>query len=186
MCAATFLEPSQRPSPEVESSYYRLHRNAVDDAGYRGFLSRLVGPLLERIAPGSSGLDFGCGPGPALAAMLAEAGQRVALYDPLFYPDPAVLAHAYDFVTCTETIEHFHRPRQEFERLDALLKPGAWLAIMTKFQTDDAAFAGWHYRRDPTHVVFYREATLRTVAARHGWRCEIPRRDVALLQKPPR
>ena len=39
-----------------------------------------------------------------------------------------------------------------------LVRPGGWLAVMTCFQTDDARFAGWHYRKDPTHVVFYREA----------------------------
>jgi cyclopropane fatty-acyl-phospholipid synthase-like methyltransferase len=65
----------------------------------------------------------------------------------------------YDFITCTEVVEHFHHPALEFRRLDALLKPGGWLAIQTTFQTDDARFARWNYRRDPTHVVFYRPYT---------------------------
>ena len=90
----------------------------------------------------------------------------------------------YDFVTCTEVAEHFHRPADEFDRLERLLRPGGWLAVMTSFQTDDARFAGWHYRRDPTHVVFYRAETFRTIAARHGWDCEIPAKDVALMRKP--
>lgn len=45
---------------------------------------------------------------------------------------------------------------------------------MTCFQTDDARFAAWHYRRDPTHVVFYRESAFRRIAERFGWRCEVP------------
>ena len=53
---------------------------------------------------------------------------------------------------------------------------------MTSFQTDDAAFANWHYRRDPTQVVFYREETFRHLAAIWGWDCEIPRKDVVLLR----
>jgi hypothetical protein len=42
------------------------------------------------------------------------------------------------------------------------------------------------YRRDPTHVVFYREATFRAIARRHDWSCEIPYPNVALLRKPGR
>lgn len=181
-CAATYLDPRQYPSPDEERAVYERHRNDPGDPGYRRFLARLAGPLLARLAPGSSGLDYGCGPGPALAAMLREAGHAVALYDPFFHPDPAPLSQVYDFVACTETAEHFHRPADEFDRLGALLRPGGWLAVMTCFQTEDAAFAGWHYRRDPTHVVFYREETFRRLADDRGWRCEVPAKDVALLQ----
>lgn len=183
-CHATFLEPSQRLDAAAEAAYYRLHRNDAADPAYRRRLLRLAEPLLARLAPGRSGMDYGCGPGPALAAMLTEAGHRVALYDPLFLDDASVLSRRYDFVTCTEVAEHFHRPHEEFDRLGRLLRPGGWLALMTAFQTDDAAFAHWHYRRDPTHVVFYREATFHALAAARGWRCVIPVADVALLQTP--
>jgi len=182
-CEATFLDPSQLPDSSVEHAQYRLHQNEVNDEGYRTFLMRLASPLLERLPPGSSGLDYGCGPGPALAAMLAEAGHRMAVYDPLFFDDPKVLEAQYDFITCTEVVEHFHNPFEEFNLLDGLLKPGGCLAVMTTFQTNDAAFAGWHYHRDPTHVVFYRERTFQTIAARHRWRCEFPCANVALLHK---
>jgi SAM-dependent methyltransferase len=182
-CEATFLFPEQRPSREAERAEYALHQNTGDNAGYRAFLSRLATPLLQRLAPASSGLDFGCGPGPVLADMLREAGHTVALYDPFFHPDTGALATTHDFITCTEVAEHFHDPAAEFRRLDGLLRPGGWLALMTGFQTDDARFAQWHYRRDPTHVVFYREATLRWLARHHGWRCEVPCANVALMQK---
>ena len=183
-CEATFLDPAQRPDAETTHAQYRLHRNDPDDPAYRAFLSKLATPLLARLAPGRRGLDFGCGPGPALAAMLREAGHAMAVYDPLFFDDAAALREHYDFITCTEVAEHFHRPAEEFARFERLLAPGGWLAVMTRFQADDDAFGRWHYRRDPTHVVFYREATFRVIAARHGWRCEIPCADVALLQKP--
>lgn len=182
-CAARFLDPRQHPSPEAELSHYRQHHNDPANAGYRRFLRRLAEPLLERLAPASQGLDYGCGPGPALAEMLREQGHRVALYDPLFQPDPAPLRAHYDFVTCTETAEHFHHPAEEFDRLGTLLRPGGWLALMTCFQTDDSRFARWHYRRDPTHVVFYREETLRYLAAERGFSCIIPTKDVALMQR---
>ncbi len=186
VCEASFLLPHQLPTAERERAEYGRHRNEADDAGYRSFLARLSAPLLARLAPARAGLDFGCGPGPVLARMLQSAGHAVALYDPFFAPDRSVLQRSYDFVTCTEVVEHFHRPAEEFARLDALLRPGGWLGIMTCFQTDDARFARWHYRRDSTHVVFYREATFRVIARRHGWVCEIPAKDVVLMRKPAR
>ncbi len=182
-CQATFLDPARLPDRDSELAHYRLHRNEPGDAGYRQFLARLAVPLLERLPAASRGLDYGCGPGPALAAMLREAGHEVALFDPFFQPDRDVLTRTYDFITCTEVIEHFHRPAEEFRKLDALLKPGGWLALMTELQADATRFADWHYPRDPTHVVFYRTATLRHLAARHGWQCEFPGRNVALLRK---
>lgn len=106
------------------------------------------------------------------------------LYDPCFHPDRSALERTYDFITCTEVAEHFHRPAEEFACLDGLIRPGGWLAIMTCFQDDDHRFAHWHYRRDPTHVVFYREHTFRHVAAQFSWKCEVPRKNVVLMHKP--
>lgn len=184
-CCATFLQPAHFLPPDVEHAEYARHQNLASDAGYVGFLKRLADPLLERLPPGSLGLDHGCGPGPVLAQLLRAAGHTVRLYDPFFHPDRGALEVQYDFVTCTEVIEHFHVPALEFKRLDGMLKPGGWLALSTCFQTDDARFAQWHYRRDPTHVVFYREATLAHIAQRHGWHMTVPTRNVALMHKPP-
>ncbi len=182
-CRATWLDPADRLSAQDERRHYTLHEN-TDDTGYRQFLARLANPLLDRLEPGLSGLDYGCGPGPVLAQMLEEAGHAMAVYDPFFADTPDVLDRTHDFITCTEVVEHFHDPRGEFEHLDGMLNPGGWLAIMTCFQTDDGKFADWHYRRDPTHVVFYREETLRHVAGQRGWTCEIPAKDIALMHKP--
>ena len=106
------------------------------------------------------------------------------VYDPYFFLDANLLDQTYDFITCTEVVEHFYDPAGEFDRFNTMLRPGGWLAVMTCFQTNDDLFAEWHYRKDPTHVVFYREATLRWLAEKQGWRCIIPVKDVALMQKP--
>ncbi|MGI9484783.1 MAG: class I SAM-dependent methyltransferase [Geminicoccaceae bacterium] len=183
ICEATFLDPGQRPTAAEELSHYQNHENDPDDPRYRQFLAKLANPLLAKLRPGMTGLDYGCGPGPALAAMLKEAGLEMALYDPFFEADRSVLDRDYDVIIMSEVAEHLFDPAAEFDFLAQRLKPGGWLGVMTCFQTDDERFANWHYRRDPTHVVFYRPSTLQVVAEQRGWSCEIPRKDVALFQK---
>jgi SAM-dependent methyltransferase len=183
-CQLTFVAPAAWLSQEAEHTHYLSHENNVDDPGYRRFLSRLADPLLERLPVHSCGLDYGCGPGPALAHILREAGHDVALYDPFFEVHEGALAATYDFVTCTEVAEHFHDPAKEFDLFDRLLRPGGWLGIMTCFLTDDDKFAAWHYRKDPTHVVFYKHATLAMIASRLGWHFENPDIDIGLMRKP--
>ncbi len=183
-CRLAFMDPADRPSPEAERARYDTHENDPSDPGYRSFLSRLLDPLRPLLPPGSRGLDYGAGPGPALQAMLEESGHPTRIYDPFYAPDPIVLEDRYDFVTCTETAEHFHDPEREFRRLDGLLRPGGWLAIMTEVLDDQADFGAWYYARDPTHVVFYRRTTLEWVADRHGWMVHFPHRNVGLFRKP--
>lgn len=182
-CELRFLDPAARLSTAEEHGHYLHHENDVEDLRYRGFLARLADPLLEVLPSGSQGLDYGCGPGPALAAMLREAGHAMAIWDPYFAPDSEPLRRQYDFITCTEVIEHFHDPAAEFARFEAMLKPGGVLGLMTCFQTDDDRFEHWHYRKDPTHVAFYREETLHWVADKFGWKCTLPRKDVAIMFK---
>jgi SAM-dependent methyltransferase len=182
-CWVVFLDPARRPTPHAEASHYALHDNRSDDPAYRRFLARIAGPVQQRVAVGSHGLDFGCGPLPVLAHMLREAGLRVTVHDPLFFPNDAALEARYDFIVLSEVAEHFHAPAREFERLFAMLRPGGLLAVMTGFAPPVTALERWHYRRDPTHVVFYRPATLRWLAEHHGADCEIAGADVALLRR---
>lgn len=182
-CGLRFLQADLRPVLSEELAHYHLHNNDPQDAGYRRFLARLAEPLLQRLPAASHGLDYGCGPGPALAQMLREAGHSVALFDPLFANDAKVLQQQYAFITCTETVEHFHHPAVEFERLTDMLVPGGWLALMTSLQDDDARFADWHYRRDPTHVCFYRLQTMHWLAQHYRLHIELPAANVVLLQR---
>ncbi|MDA0214719.1 MAG: class I SAM-dependent methyltransferase [Planctomycetota bacterium] len=183
-CEATLLADAHLPTPNEELARYAQHKNDPHDAGYQDFLRRLVHPLMVELPPPQVGLDYGCGPGPALAKMLTEAGHEMHLYDPIFHPDTSELERQYDFITCTETVEHFHQPRVEFRKFNELLRPGGWLGVMTNFQTDDAQFAQWHYRRDPTHVTFYRKATFARIALDLGWEYQFPARNIVLMQKP--
>ncbi len=177
------MQRDQLPDNQTEYSRYLLHENDPKDPRYRNFLSRLADPLIKKLQPGMVGLDYGCGPGPALGQMLGEIGHEIHFYDPFFRPDASVLNRKYDFIVCSEVVEHFHKPADEFERLDKMLNPSGWLGMMTSFLTDDLQFANWHYRRDPTHVVFYSQETFRYIAGQLGWNCEIPAKNVVLMQR---
>jgi hypothetical protein len=54
---------------------------------------------------------------------------------------------------------------------------------MTCFQTEDDRFENWQYRRDETHVTFYKEETFRHLADLFGWQCEVPCRNVVFMHK---
>ena len=159
------------------------HNNTPSDHAYRGFLDRLLAPLCARLPPGAKGLDYGCGPGPTASVMLGERGFPTENYDPYFFSASTALARKYDFIVCTEVLEHLRRPADDLARLDGLLKPGALLGAMTGVLEDDASFAGWWYRRDLTHISFYRPETLAWIARRHGWELSRPSRDAALFRK---
>jgi hypothetical protein len=182
-CDLVFADPASHLDAAAERAEYDRHENDPADRGYRRFLGRLAGPLLGRLAPGMEGLDYGCGPGPALAAMLEEAGMPMAVYDPIYRPDPGVLGRRYDFVTCTEVVEHFREPARDWGRLAALVGPGGWLGVMTKLVIDRDRFATWHYKGDPTHVAFHSPATFVWLGAHFGWDVERVERDVHLLRK---
>lgn len=174
----------QWPDQQAERAHYDLHDNRVDDPGYRTFLGRLANPLLERLPPASHGLDFGCGPGPALAAMLEEAGHRMTLHDTFFFPNPDAFSQQYDFITATEVLEHLHEPGMELDRLWSCLKPGGQLGVMTRRLPKPEDFDRWHYRRDPTHIVFFADDTFAWLAKRWDAELVLMGEDVAMIQKP--
>jgi SAM-dependent methyltransferase len=182
-CDLVFQTAGQLPDRQTEFAHYRSHNNRIEDPEYRRFLSQLAEPLMAQLPGGARGLDFGAGPAPALATMLDEAGFPTAIYDPFFAPDRQPLDQTYDFITCTETAEHFHQPRREFELIDRLLKPGGWLGLMTELQPVIDLFPDWWYHSDLTHVSFYSTDTLRWLSRHFGWRIAQLQERVVLLQK---
>lgn len=184
VCGTVFVPPAFHLTAEREKAEYDLHRNDVSDPGYRRFLARMAAPLLARLPVPAQGLDFGCGPGPALAAMLREAGHSCALYDLYYFPDEQVLRTRYDFITATEVVEHLANPRAVLARLWACLKPGATLALMTKRVQDAEAFRHWHYKNDPTHITFFSVGSFAWLAQHWGATLELIDSDVVFFTKP--
>ena len=184
-CSLVYVKPEFLPDKNSELSEYQLHENNIEDDGYRRFLQRLLAPLIRNIQLHSSttAIDFGCGPAPVLATMLAQHNVTVSIYDPFFFPDNRVLNQQYDIIMCSEAIEHFHYPHKEWAMWQNMLKPNGTIAIMTKRVIDKNRFSTWHYKNDPTHVSFFSEATFRFLAERDGYTLEIPANDVVLMKK---
>lgn len=182
-CCLTFVSSSSFLPPAAELAVYQQHQNRIDDPQYRRFLSRLFEPLQARLTTPGCGLDFGCGPGPALAAMLREAGHHMEVFDPYFANDPTVFTRTYDFITSSEVFEHLQAPRWELQRLWSCLRPGGLLGVMTKRLPDPSQLASWYYRLDPTHVVFFSDATFGWIARWLSAELTVVNVDVVLLQK---
>ncbi|MFP4609861.1 MAG: class I SAM-dependent methyltransferase, partial [Thiohalophilus sp.] len=185
-CELISADPATHLSPQEEKANYDLHRNDPADSRYRAFLNQLVEPLLQRLHPAMEGLDYGCGPGPTLSGMLREAGMVMHDYDPLYAPDTALLDRQYDFVTCTEVVEHFCDPGTAWPQLVERVRPGGWLGIMTWLVPDPGpeAFRRWGYKGEPTHVSFYRPATFEWLGRTLGFGVEFVDTRVILMHKP--
>lgn len=185
-CALVFADPGSHLAADAEVAIYLQHENNPNDPRYRTFLNKLAQPLLQRLGKaGLNGLDFGCGPGPTLSVMLEEAGQQMAVFDPYFANHPQVLTKQFDFICCTEAIEHFYQPAKEWALWLHLLKADGWLGLMTKLAPELAEFANWHYKNDPTHVCFFSQQTFLFLAKRDGFTVEFIGNDVILLHKTP-
>lgn len=182
-CTLVFVPKEFHLSEKKEKAEYDLHENTINDPGYRKFLSRLTRPLSAKLSKNSHGLDFGCGPGPALADMLEKQGHSMALFDPIYHNFPDVFDHKYDFISATEVVEHLRSPAMEFKQLFDCLKPDGYLGIMTKLVKNQAAFKDWHYTRDLTHIGFYSQQTFMWIAHTFNADLDFISNDVIFLKK---
>ena len=179
----TFLAPDGQLAAQHEKERYDLHQNNPEDEGYVSFLKQLTNPLLKHLKSECCGLDYGCGPGPTIQPILAEQGFSVANYDPFYYPDEGLLDQTYPFITCTEVVEHFYRPREDFLKLDRLLAKGGVLGVMTQMRQPEKNFGEWWYPTEPTHVCFYQRETFEWIARWLNWAVEFPAKNITLFYK---
>jgi hypothetical protein len=179
------MHPDFRVDTEAEFAHYNRHQNNPNDCRYRNFLNKLWNPVKQELHPDAKGLDYGSGPGPTLYLMAQEDGFQCEHYDPYFHPTPSALEKQYDFITCSETAEHFYDPHHEFTKLSQMLLPGGCLGIMTTRYKRETDFQNWHYRHDPTHVTFYSDQTFVIITERFGFdQVSFISNSVILLRKP--
>ncbi|MDO9534430.1 MAG: class I SAM-dependent methyltransferase [Bacillota bacterium] len=185
-CEFIFMDEAAIVPPEQEVARYKEHNNSMENEGYvnmfKEFMKVAVDPYAERI---KTALDFGCGPSPVLATLLQQKGFQVDTYDPYFAPEKTYETKCYDLITATEVFEHLQDPLQTAKLLKKHLNSGGILAIMTLFHPGDAAsFSSWWYRRDSTHISFFRPRTFTVLAERLGLKVlTFDRKNVCVLTK---
>ncbi len=183
ICGAKFLDPKNYVSINYEKKHYLKHNNSTTDINYKAFLLKLIEPMIDKISTNDIGLDYGCGFAPALANILKSNGFKVELYDPFFFPNKEVLLKKYNFITCSEVVEHFFNPYEEFDKINDLLDNNAWFGVMTTFLPKNDQFENWYYRRDPTHVVFYKKQTFQHIGFQRNWQVFFPAENIVLFHK---
>ncbi len=181
-CQLVYADSRSYLDPLEEKSRYDLHNNDPMDLRYRKFLSRVFDPVKALISADAAGLDFGAGPGPTLSLMFEETGHDMEIFDLFYANHPEVLKpKSFDFVTCTEVIEHVQDAKHLVPKLLGLLKEGAPLAFMTKLCTGLEQFKNWHYKKDPTHICFYSIETFEYIANTFNCDLQFHGDDVIIL-----
>jgi len=182
-CFLAYLLAECRLNSIFEKSKYDEHNNSAEDKGYVDFLNRLIIPMSKCLLKGLEGLDFGSGPGPTSCILFKALGFEVKNYDPYYCKDPEVLNQKFDFISCSEVVEHFYNPKKEFELMFSLLKEKGLLGIMTSFRDPKKDFSKWWYHIDPTHVCFYQKETFAYIAKKMNAALDLSNKNVALFKK---
>lgn len=169
-CEFIFKDTQAVVSEEKELKVYQQHNNTEENLGYvamfRDFIDKTITPHREKIR---TALDFGSGPNPVLARMLTREGFETDHYDKFFAPEKVYEGKSYDLITSTEVIEHISDIQGVMRLFCEHLNPGGYLALMTQFHDNSPErYLKWWYRRDPTHIVFYRPRTFEVLAKQHG------------------
>lgn len=154
------LDPFNYVDSKEEKERYKVHNNDINDMGYQRFVSPLVESVKRNYNRDHMGLDYGAGPGPIVTSLLEKEAYHIKLYDPYFHVYPENLHRKYDYIICSEVIEHFHNPYDEFKSLSNMLNPNGAIMCMTSLYEEDIDFKNWYYKNDKTHVFFYNRKAL--------------------------
>lgn len=168
-CSSIFVDPLCFLNPHDEKERYLKHSNDWQDEGYRSFVNPIVDAVRSKFSSYHKGLDFGAGHTPIIAKALNEIGFNVTPYDPFFHNYPELLRKKYDFITCCEVIEHFHKPFNEFDLLRKMLNIGGELICMTYVYSESINFEEWYYKNDSTHVFFYHRKAFEFIKSRFNF-----------------
>lgn len=162
-CSFIFKDKSDYVSPVEEKKRYDLHNNSCDS--YKSFFDELIKTLANYVKNGR-GLDFGSGPFPALYNILKN-NYNMHKFDLYYDNNDEYLDYKYDFIVCTEVIEHIANPLKTLIHLKSLLVAKGQIFIMTEL-SDNKMFENWWYHRDVTHISFFSLETFHKVAKRIG------------------
>lgn len=156
-------------SKSDEKAHYDCHQNDSKDKEYQKFVSPIVNSVQKDFKSSHKGLDFGCGKDSAIIFLLRKNGYNIIGYDYYYDNNPKTITKNYDYITCSEVIEHFQNPIAEFKKLYEMLNPGGKLYCMTELFSETMNFDEWYYKNDPTHVFFYSEKTIEWISGHFGF-----------------
>lgn len=182
-CHIVFRDPEQFFDAKSEMKRYQKHTNDVLDPGYQNSVKTMIEIATSQYNNTASCLDFGAGEAPIVSYLLALKSYEPELWDPFFHPDTSVLQKQYDFITCSETIEHFYHPLREFQLMYEILKPKGTLYCKTALLPEKSAFADWYYKNDHTHVVFYSPESINWIQKKVGFSSFKIVEDIQIFQK---
>ena len=134
------LDPLDYLSQEEEKERYKNHNNDVNDPRYQKFVSPIVEKVRDHYDTNHLGLDYGAGTGPVITSLLEKEGYALRLYDPFFHLYPKNLSIKYDYIICSEVIEHFHHPYEEFKSLAEMLKQKGSIFCLTSLYNEEIDF----------------------------------------------
>ena len=169
-CLSVFTASMHYLTPQQEKAHYECHNNNPEDTGYQSFVSPVTNAVLRDFSPHHSGLDFGSGTGSPVVKVLRNNNYNIDQYDVYFHNNSKLLRKLYNYITCTEVIEHFKQPYKEFELLRSLLLPGGKLYLMTEIFDETKDFGNWYYKNDPTHIFLYHSKAFEWIKKEFGYR----------------
>lgn len=167
-CDFIFLEDRHLCTPKEELERYKQHENSIDDPVYVEIFMKFINKAVLAYTKKDDieCLDFGSGPQPVLAELLErEFAWSVDIYDKFYATEKVYEGKTYDLITATEVAEHLDDPLHYFKLFKKLLRPEGTLSVMTLFHPGKDDFTGWFYINDPSHIAFYSEKTMETIAA---------------------
>ncbi len=188
VCRLIFVPTNYFISKEDEIQHYLKHNNSLESEGYVQMFEekiRVVKNVCKRV---KTVLDYGCGYEPVLKTLLTREGFSVTGYDPNFFPQRD-LDTTHDLIISTETFEHFKEPGRDISDLLQSLAPLGYLAVMTRLappHDQPESFGHWYYKRDPTHIAFYDNATFSWIARHYEMEIIFNNgKDFVVLQRMP-
>ncbi|MCH1925901.1 class I SAM-dependent methyltransferase [Shewanella sp. C32] len=182
-CGLVFADPNSVLPPPIQRQRYGRAQKHSKQQQLEAFIDVLMTQLTSLGSQPLEGLNFGRVLSATALARVAEAGYQIRQFDPFFAPERQWLHQPYDFICSYRVFEHFHTPAREWQLLNQLLKPGAWLAISTPLLRSVDAFAKWHFKNNPTHVSFYQPRTFAYLAEISGLSLLFAEGDFVLMQK---
>lgn len=188
-CGFIQLAPEYFPGELEERTRYLQHTNTTADSRYVAYLQDfLTSSFYPYVRQNSTALDFGCGPEPVLAKILQHEGFTIDCYDPFFAPDVPWKTKTYDAITAVEVFEHLQDPAGELEALAAAVHDNGYILLRTMLHTEKKdSFSCWWYREDSTHVSFFSERTIKTLAERYRLSISSIKNscEIVLKKQPP-